>query len=288
MIPLTISHYETLAAIADREAGLHMAASKRTFVASRLQRRLRCLEFDDFGTYLRLVTDTGPEGATERQHFVSALTTNVTDVYREPHHFGLLADHLADWARQTGRHGARFLIWSAGCASGDEPLSIAATCRAVLGTAWTASVRILATDVDRDVLKIAADRSDDPVLASRLATLPSDVRSKRAPWPDDGKSIIAEFQSCVTYLRHNLLERLPLPGQFDMIFCRNVTIYFRPDAQAVVHRRLRARLAPGGIVAIGHSERMSAEIEGLKTIGRTAFRLNPVEVSMSSGASGWR
>lgn len=295
MIPLLADQYRELAAIADREAGLHMPEAKHYFVASRLQRRLRANGLPTFAAYLSLLGDAGPDGRREVQALVSALTTNVTDVFREGHHFKLFADHLAaafglpgDRAEALVRSASprprgRYLVWSAGCSTGEEPLSMAAICHATLGVQWSRHVRILATDVDVAVLEVARDRATDTLLANRLRVLPVGVVDRGQTYPEDAVGWMRSLQAGITVLQHNLLHDLDLPGRFDTIFCRNVTIYFNREAQGQVHTILRSRLAPGGLLALGHSERLFVADAGLVPVGRTAFRCGVMEAGSAKG-----
>ncbi|CTQ34061.1 CheR family methyltransferase [Jannaschia rubra] len=284
MIPLFSGQYERLAVIADREAGLNLPESKRTFVASRLQRRLRATGAGTFDAYLRLVEGDGADGLREREFLVSALTTNVTGVYREPHHFDLLAAHLVETLDHGIRRERKYRIWSAGCSTGEEPLSLAATCRATLGTGWSTQVSILATDVDRFVLEKARDRSEDLELGRLLLTGPNTPFRTRAAAVENPAHLIRKLQTAITYMHHNLTQELDVGGQFDAIFCRNVLIYFSRDAQAKVHDLLRQRIAPGGLFAIGHSERLLGQHPPLAPAGRTAFR-RPINDRKANGAT---
>lgn len=269
MIPLAEAHYVELAKIAERDAGLHMPATKQSFMASRLQRRLRRTGIADFGTYLRLLRSPDAEGSAERQAFVGALTTNVTGVYREPHHFAILADHMR--SRSPGALAGRYRIWSAGCSTGEEPLSIASVCHAVLGAHWRRAVEIVATDVDAEVLETARTRTDGD-LADDLRALPDGVLpTPRRPSERLAPSI-AELQRGIVYRQHNLLHRLDARASFDAIFCRNVTIYFGRPAQEAVHALLLQSLRPDGILMIGHSEHLLSQDASMRAIGRTAFR----------------
>lgn len=266
---MTLDQYNALAAIAEREAGLHMPEAKRSFVASRLQRRLRQTGAVDFDQYLDMVRASTAQGAAERQRFVTALTTNVTSVYREPHHFAILARHLAKHCPRNGI--ARYRIWSAGCSTGEEPLSIAATCQAVLGPGWTRSVEILATDVDHLILAEARDRIADPALADSLSKLPPDISQTCETLSVRGARLLPTLQAGITYRQHNLLDPLDESLPFNAIFCRNVTIYFSRHAQEAVHTQLRTRLAEQGLIAIGHSEQLLGSSPPLEPEGRTAF-----------------
>ncbi|WP_179379996.1 CheR family methyltransferase [Jannaschia marina] len=268
MIALRPDQYAALAAMAETEAGLHMPPAKRTFVTSRLQRRLRRTGLADFDAYLGLLNANDAAGRAERRHFVSALTTNVTGIYREPHHFDLLADRLRAHL-SVGRH-PRFRVWSAGCSTGEEPLSIAAVCRTHLGPMWAHRCEILATDVDAEVIEAAGNRTPDAALMAALSRGP--VPGDADPAVGTPERLFASLQSGIRYTVHNLLHPLEETLGFDAIFCRNVTIYFSPPAQTRVHANLRAQLRPGGLLALGHSERLRDGAGDLRPVGRTAFQ----------------
>lgn len=274
MTPMTSEQYSALAEIAEREAGLYLPDAKRSFVTSRLQRRLRQTGAPDFDRYLDLVRSETDEGRFERRRFVTALTTNVTSVYREAHHFAVLARHLAQNCPRNGV--AQYRIWSAGCSTGEEPLSIAATCQAVLGPGWARSVKILATDVDHSILEQARCPIDRAALAEALANLPSGVSQTSETLTMSGERLLQSLQAGITYKHHNLLEPLEETLPFNAIFCRNVTIYFSRPAQELVHAQLRSRLADQGLIAIGHSEQLLGSEPPLEAAGRTVFLRSPM------------
>lgn len=296
MIPLGVRHYRRIAEIADREAGLHMPEAKQDFVASRLQKRLRAHGLSDFETYVALLESASPDGNRELQSLISALTTNVTEAFREAHHFTFFVRHLsatlglslpgshAASAAKPVRSAGRYLVWSAGCSTGEEPLSLAAVCHAILGPHWPRHVRILATDVDVAALDIARNRAEDMALAARLRKLPEGIDRSGLREPCEDGVWMQSLYAGITVMHHNLLRDLELPGRFDAIFCRNVTIYFSRETQDLVHGLLLKRLAPGGLLALGHSERFSAPGSGLLCVGRTAFQ-SPSTLSAEAGGA---
>lgn len=248
-----------------------MPATKRSFVASRLQRRLRETGIEDFSAYLSLIKSEKTEGVSERQAFIAALTTNVTGVYREPHHFALLADHLLKHAPKLGT--GKYRIWSAGCSTGEEPLSIAAVCQAILGPTWIRVVEILATDVDQGVLSKARNQGTDDKLVADLMSLPESVREKARALSSRRRTLsVPELQEAIVYRQHNLLHPLDKTDPFHAIFCRNVTIYFGRSSQEAAQKSLRENLRPDGLLAIGHSEQLLGNDPSMIPAGRTAFR----------------
>ncbi|MEM7488467.1 MAG: protein-glutamate O-methyltransferase CheR [Pseudomonadota bacterium] len=274
MIVPTDRQFRTLAEIAQREAGLHFPADKKAILAARLQRRLREMGLGDIATYLRLLAEDDPAGRRERDGLVCALTTNVTSPWREPHHFLALAEELRRRTVAGVASRTPLRIWSAGCSTGAEVLSIATTCRHVLGPRWTDRVAILGTDVNGRVLAEAAEAVARAPAAGMVPDGPFAIRPNR-DW-------CAPPGDAVTVRQHNLLDPPPEPGRFDVVFCRNVSIYFHPDARAHAHGYLREALSPKGLLFLGHSERLDPACHALSPEGRTTFRA-PVDHRMAAG-----
>ncbi|CUH40532.1 Chemotaxis protein methyltransferase [Jannaschia seosinensis] len=253
-----------------------MPLSKRGFVASRLQRRLRHLKIFSFGSYVYLLRGSGLASIDERSKFISALTTNVTGVFREPHHFLLLHDQILSRKNRAKSFSSPCCVWSAGCSTGEEPLSIAAVCYSEFGSRWTHIFKILATDIDEEVLRAARSRCDPENIGARLLDgAPQTPFVKRAKQRCP-RYFYEELNLGITFQRHNLLHFLPGWKCFDAIFCRNVTIYFEREVQKAAQKRLVSRLGPDGLFLIGHSERLAFEAKSLAPVGRTAFRQTSV------------
>lgn len=275
MRSLSDGEFRRISAIAREEAGLHLPAGKRAFVASRLQRRLRATGIASFATYVDHLDECSAAAEEERANLVSALTTNVTGIFREPHHFEHLAQIMRHPTERADTSCWPVRIWCAGCSSGEEALSIAATAMAVRGTDWASTVRILATDIDKDVLRQATRHGEDPHMCDKL-------RSGARIHAPKGRMLsgmtVPGLRQAITYMSHNLLTPLPVQKPFDVIFCRNVTIYFRADVQKRVHGLLLDRLRVGGLLLVGHSERLATEGTGMRLIGQTAYRKDQVTV----------
>lgn len=264
--PPTPAELAQIARIAHDEAGLVIGPSKATLVQSRLARRLRALDLPDYGRYLALVTS--PEGQDERRRMISALTTNVSQFFREPHHFALLRDRVLPPLIARARAGGRIRIWSAGCAAGQEAFSIAATLAGLLPDPDRHDIRILATDIDPHVLAQGRAARYD---AADLAPVPPDLRRWFEP-TDGGAGPGPSLRDIVSFRELNLHAPWPMAGQFDVIFCRNVTIYFDAEAQRRLWQRFAAALSPEGWLFIGHSERIPAGLP-FQSVGVTAYRL---------------
>lgn len=247
--------------------GIVLKDHKRQMIYTRLARRLRALGLDDFGAYLDLLE--GRDGAQELQEFTNAVTTNLTSFFREAHHFDHLRSTLLEPAAAApGR--ARVRIWSAGCSTGEEPYSIALSALASKA-AERCDLRILATDLDTKVLS-KAEAGVYP--ADRAADVPADVRAGLSRRGDQVEASRAA-RDLIAFRRLNLLHDWPFSGPFDVIFCRNVLIYFDAATKASLVDRFAKVLAPNGVLYLGHSESLLGEHALLTSEGRTIYRRRP-------------
>jgi chemotaxis protein methyltransferase CheR len=243
-------------------AGIKLSTQKRNMVYNRLLRRLRARGVDTFGDYLQLVQR---DGSDEREAFVNALTTNLTAFFREPHHFELL---LARAQERAGRRGAPLRCWSSACSTGEEAWSIAMVLREA-----NCPGEVLGTDIDTDVLNAA---QSGVYRLERTATLPPERLRRhflRGTGANDGLvSIRPELRSMARFAQLNLQSPLwPALERFDVIFCRNVVIYFDREFQKQLLTRLAGLLVPGGLLVVGHSESFPAAHPGFRSCGRTAY-----------------
>jgi chemotaxis protein methyltransferase CheR len=262
--------FQSIATLLKRETGISLGKTKNAFVYSRLTKRLRSLGLDDFKHYCVLVESE--RGAAERREMIAALTTNVTKFFREPHHFEHLAGELDRLAPQV-RAGGRLRIWSAACSNGQEAFSIAMTIYGALPDADALDVKVLGTDIDVNMIAAArlAEYHEEAV-----AAIPSDLRekwlcrsSRREHWRMNER-----LSSLVTFRELNLIRPWPMKRKFDAIFCRNVAIYFDDRTQQEMWRRFVPALATGGVLYIGHSERVSGPaLHHLVGDGVTTYRL---------------
>jgi chemotaxis protein methyltransferase CheR len=252
------------------ETGISLGASKQDMVSSRLAKRLRHHGLRSFGEYLRRVREDDPTGA-ERQELINCLTTNKTDFFREPHHFEFLRDTVIPRLRAR----KRVRIWSAGCSTGEEPYTLAMT----LGEHCPASegwdVRILASDIDTAVLA-AAEKG--VYAADRVADVPVALLHKyfrRGSGANAGKvAAKPELRERITFRQINLMEEpWPFRTQFDVIFCRNVVIYFDRETQRRLLTRFAAHLDPQGYLILGHSENLHWMVDTFTSVGSTVHRL---------------
>lgn len=269
---LTASAFDFITRMAYDEAGLHLPETKRAFVYSRLQKRLRALRLPDFDSYCRLLEDCSDAGKSERILLISALTTNVTQFFREPHHFEMFAKELLPDLVKRAAKGEKIRIWSAGCSAGMEPFSIALTCLKEAPSLKSADLRILASDIDPAILS-QAQRAEYP-----MSAIPNDWQGSFNGLVDDLGNGNFKFSQAVrdmvAFRRLNLLSEWPFAGAFDAIFCRNVAIYFDAETQRRLFGRLASQLKPHGFLYVGHSERAPVGAKPpLVSCGLTTYRL---------------
>lgn len=247
-----------------RIAGISMSPAKKPLIISRLTKRLQHHRLASYQDYFRLITSS--QGQDELQVAVDALTTNETHFFREPKHFDFLRKHIIP-ARQAGR-GMR--IWSAACSSGEEPYSIAMVLDDLLGAEpW----EIVASDISTRILEKA--RSGLFPMA-RLPEIPKPYLNRyclKGTGEHEGTILIEKFlRDRVRFMPHNLMEAPPRMDPFDVIFLRNVMIYFDQDTKREVVARLMPLLRPGGYFLIGHSENLNGLTDALQTVSPATYR----------------
>jgi chemotaxis protein methyltransferase CheR len=262
--------FQTISSLMRSETGVSLGKAKSAFVYSRLTKRLRSLGLKNFRDYCALVKSEN--GSAERKEMIAALTTNVPKFFREAHHFSHLKVEVERLAGQIQR-GRRLRIWSAACSNGQEAFSIVMTIFSVLPEADRLDVKILATDVDRNMIEAArsAEYPDDAV-----AAIPAELREKwvRRSSRSDYWTMNERLSSIITFRELNLIGHWPMKHRFDSIFCRNVAIYFEEETQQEIWRKFVPALVPGGLLHIGHSERISGPANCfLVNEGVTTYRL---------------
>jgi chemotaxis protein methyltransferase CheR len=269
---MTARDFSTIAGIMMDEAGIVLAENKTNLVYSRLAKRLRVLGLPNFSAYCSLVSGGSAAGKAELGEMVAALTTNVTRFYREPHHFEHLKTQALPGLIAKARQGAPVRFWSSASSTGPEPYSIALTLMSAFPDVAKFDVKILATDIDPNVLAVAQAGIYDE---AALEPVPADLR-KRWFLPTGQPGLLQaapELRGLITFRKMNLIGQWPMSGKFDVVFCRNVVIYFDAPTQAKIWSRMAALLHPAALLYIGHSERVAGPAESLlKSDGITIYR----------------
>ena len=267
--PFTDADFAVIARRAQADFGLYLTEAKKDLVYSRLTKRLRSLGLEDFESYCRLLEDGDAQG--ERMEMLSALTTNVTHFFRENHHFETLRNTVLPPLITAAKAGQRVRLWSAGCSAGQEPYSLAFTLLQLCPDAAKYDIRILASDVDPAILARAQKGIYDK---DEMKSLPDQVRSHYVTEVDAAHfSVSHKARSLISFAELNLMHDWPMRGQFDIIFCRNVAIYFDKETQSRLWQRFAGILRDGGYLCIGHSERVAGPaIALLETAGVTTYR----------------
>lgn len=268
----TDKEFAFFAALVYETSGIVLGKHKKNMMFSRLVRRVRELKLQSFQDYCALVR--GPDGGAEVGALINAMTTNLTRFFREEHHFdflaGTIAPQLRSEAAQTGRK--RIRIWSAGCSSGEEPYSIAIALRRAIPEIRQWDARILATDLDTNMV---ARGAEGIYLLETVSELSPDRRNGFfEPVPEDRQKarVISDLRSLITFKPLNLLHAWPISGPFDAIFCRNVMIYFDGPTKTDLIARLTGLLKPNGWLFLGHSETLLDHQHALKLVGRTIYQ----------------
>ncbi|MBF7074327.1 chemotaxis protein CheR [Glaciecola sp. MH2013] len=242
--------------------GINLADSKDSMVYSRLARRIRVLKLGSFLQYLTYLDNNAPE----QEEFVNALTTNLTSFFRESHHFDALEAHLKKNPKATK-------IWCAASSTGEEPYSIAMTAVKAFGK-FSCPVQIIASDIDSKVLQTAREgmyRSD------QIRDLPIEMKRQffhRGTGNHDGKvRVVKELRELVQFQKLNLMDdSYAIPKNIDIVFCRNVMIYFDKPTQLDILQKIVKHMAHDSLYIAGHSENFGHVSQVLTPLGKTIYK----------------
>ncbi len=266
--------FENFQQLIYRESGIWLANSKKALLCGRLARRLRAVQVATLAEYLQFVTQ--PEQHQERVLMIDAITTNETHFFREPKHFEFLAREVVPRWRKKAEQQLRsktIRLWSAGCSSGEEPYSLAMLLANDLpaGEGW--DVQILATDISTRVL---AKARQGIYTMARAAEIPNQLLYRfmlRGIGAQEGHMKVApEMQQMVQFARINLSQGpFPFGVAFDLIFCRNVLIYFDNDSKRRAVHNLAKCLSDDGLLLIGHAENLSGLSPSVRSLAPTIY-----------------
>ncbi|WP_112381464.1 CheR family methyltransferase [Sphingomonas carotinifaciens] len=267
---LSDGDYETIARMAHAHAGIMLGTGKRQLVYSRLAKQVRRRGMADFADYVALLRND----ADARREAIFALTTNHTKFFREDHHFTHFAQHVRPDLLARSERGTPVRLWSAACSSGEEPYTLAMT---LLGEDRAGGGRI----AQRDIAILATDLAPHVIATAKAGRYPAEMARDipdrfRRTWVKpvgDEIAMAPELQRVIAYKHLNLLESWPMRGRFDVIFCRNVMIYFDEPTKARLLERFAGLIPAGGYMYIGHSERLIGPAATMfDSVGHTIYR----------------
>ncbi|MGF1644043.1 MAG: CheR family methyltransferase [Thiotrichales bacterium] len=249
--------------------GISLSDGKREMVYSRLSRRLRSLGLQRFADYRALLERDGGE----LEQLTNAITTNLTAFFREQHHFDHLGKTLIPGLLRRNSASRRLRLWSAGCSTGEEVYSIAMTVLENIPNAAQWDIKLLATDLDSNVLEIG---SGGVYPLERIEKLPAEKIRKyflRGSGANDGKVKVSnELRELITFRKLNLIQSWPSLGSFDVVFCRNVVIYFDKTTQMELFDNFARVLNDDGHLFVGHSETLSNLTDRFASLGKTIYK----------------
>lgn len=261
--------FSFLSGLVKQRTGIVLADHKRNMVYSRLARRLRELKMREFSDYCSMLQNE--HGNEEIGNLINSITTNLTHFFREPHHFEHLRDEVFKPFFAPTNKNKRMRIWSAGCSSGAEPYSIAMVLENFARSATGHDCRILATDIDTNMLNRGKSGIYSAEMAERIPK-PYDKYFTPSSQHASDVEMADSVKRHITFNQLNLMDTWPMKGPFDVIFCRNVVIYFDKDTQRQLFDRMADLLTPNGWLYIGHSESLNKVSDRFTLQGRTIYR----------------
>ncbi len=249
-------------------AGIDLNDSKKNLVYNRLSKRIRFLSLLSFRQYLDYVEE---QGEVEFMHLINAITTNLTSFFRETHHFEYLASTIIPMLLKKNAGSKKIRIWSAGCSTGEEPYSLAVVLKETVPSGWDA--RVLATDLDTNVVEAG---KKGIYKLERLKGV-SDERVKSWFLKGSGSKqglvkVKPELQKVIDFGQINLMDSWSIKDQVDVVFCRNVVIYFDKKTQSTLFNRYADLLPEHGHLLIGHSESLYKVCDKFELLGQTIYK----------------
>ena len=266
----TEKDFNTVKKLVAQQTGINLTDAKKDLVYGRLSKRIRTLGLSSFRDYIEYIHQAHED---ELVNFINAITTNLTSFFRENHHFEYLSNILLPQLIKVNEQSRKIRIWSAGCSTGEEPYSIAMTVLEHMEKHKNWDIKILATDLDTNVI----EKAKSGIYTEERITGLEKERNKR--WFLKGKGskqgyvkVSSELKDIITFRQLNLIASWPMQGTFDIIFCRNVVIYFDKPTQKVLFDRYANLLVDNGTLFIGHSETLFKVSSRFKAIGSTIYQ----------------
>lgn len=264
---LSTSEFDTLRELVQKLTGIHLSECKREMIYRRLAKRLDQLDLNSFTEYCQLLKSGD---TAEIEDFANAVTTNLTYFFREAHHFEYVQNTLLPEQIASNRE-RRLRIWSAGCSSGEESYTLAILLQECLPNPAGWDVKILATDLDSNTLNKA---KAGVYQAEQIERIPNGWADRWLTQRSDSDqfTVDAKLRDMIYFRHHNLMGEWPMRKRFDIIFCRNVIIYFDNDTQRKLFDRFAMLQQPEDHLFIGHSENLNRVSESYRLIGQTIYK----------------
>ncbi|MFN7038193.1 MAG: CheR family methyltransferase [Alphaproteobacteria bacterium] len=256
--------FEFIAEFVNSKTGIVISDRKKNMIYSRVARRLRALGYTRFKDYCDFLIENPDSEVT---NLINAVTTNLTNFFREKHHFDHLKNYIQNFFSNKSRK-IRFRIWSAGCSTGQEAYTIAMIINSILPNIEQHDIKILATDIDTNVL---ANAYEGKYAANEIQNIPKEFH-KYIDQINDKLIMSDKLKKIINFKQLNLLETWPMKGLFDIIFCRNVVIYFDKETQAGLFNRYANLLVKDGLIYIGHSENLYKVSDRYNLVGKTIYQ----------------
>jgi len=255
--------------MSNAHSGIQVPDERFDMFYSRLAKRVRKLGLNNFSEYCDYLVNNH---ADEFTNFINAITTNLTSFFREKHHFDYLRDVVIPDLLIRNAATKKIRIWSAGCSTGEEPYSLAMTLLENVPANW--DIRILATDLDTQVLQFAAD---GVYPEDRVAELPIEILKRwfmKGKFSPENVRVKTELQAIIQFKHLNLMEEWPMKTPFDVIFCRNVLIYFNRETKSRLAKRYAQLLVSKSWLFIGHSESLNHLTSEFELVATTSYMKN--------------
>ncbi|MEN6624718.1 MAG: CheR family methyltransferase [Candidatus Sumerlaeia bacterium] len=263
------STFNRFRSIVYEHSGIALGEGKEALVSARIGKRLRALNIADHKAYLKYVEQDA--SGEEIVQLLDAISTNVTHFFREPAHFDFVKETVAVWA---GQGQTRMRFWSAACSTGEEPYSLAITLREALG-ARGADAKILATDISTRVLSAARSGVFESDKLKNVAPALREKYFRPVEGHPHGRIAREELRNMMVFRRMNLAKPpFPMRGPLDIVFCRNVMIYFDNDVRKALLNEILRLLKPGGYLIVGHAESLTGMIADLKAVRPSIYVKN--------------
>ncbi len=267
----TDRHFKKICGLIYDHTGITMPDTKSQLVYSRISKRIRSLSLNNFDEYCQLISSKNND--SEIKHFINSVTTNLTGFFREEHHFEYLSKTILPELKLKHQYDRRIRIWSCACSTGKEPYSIAIAIKEspVNLNGW--DVKILATDIDTDVLNVGKTGvyNEDDTKGLTDSQIKKYFRKGRGENEGMLKASKA-LRDLITFKQLNLMHDWPMRKSFDVVFCRNVIIYFNKETQAFLFKKIANQMNSDSYLMLGHSESLFNVNDDFKLLGKTIYQ----------------